>query len=59
MSNQTQKPAVKSDDGGPLLTEDWQLEMIREGIADIEAGRVLQHDEVVAMVNRLVARDAA
>ncbi|MFO1378869.1 MAG: hypothetical protein U1F63_00605 [Chitinivorax sp.] len=59
MSEQNQNQTAKPDDGGPLITEEWQLEMIREGIADIEAGRTIPHEEVVAMVNRLVARDAA
>ena len=59
MSEQNQNQTAKPDDGGPLITEEWQLEMIRECIADIEAGRTIPHEEVVAMVNRLVARDAA
>lgn len=59
MSEHKQNQTAKQDNSGPLITEEWQLEMIREGLADIEAGRTIPHEEVVAMVNRLVARNAA
>lgn len=59
MSEQNQNQAAKPDDGMALALGDWQLEMIREGIADIEAGRTIPHEEVIAMVDRLVSRNAA
>lgn len=33
--------------------QEWQLEQIEAGIADLEAGRTVKHDEIVAWVNSL------
>lgn len=59
MSNQNQNQIVKPDDGGPLITDEWRLRMIDEGLRSIEEGRVIPHEEVVAMINKKFNRDAA
>lgn len=59
MSEQNQNQTAKPDDGGPLITDEWRLRMIDEGLRSIEEGRVISHEEVVAMINKKFKRDAA
>jgi predicted transcriptional regulator len=35
-----------------LDTQQWHLEQIRDGIADADAGRVIDHSKVKAMASR-------
>ena len=34
----------------------WQIERIKHGIADVEAGRIVSHEEAMAVLDRVVAK---
>ena len=59
MSEQQPEQTINPDDGGPLITDEWRLRMIDEGLRSVDEGRVVPHEAVLAMLNKKFKRDAA
>ena len=53
-SRHTPQSIIKQAIADRLEYEEWKLEQIDAGLADIKAGRVISHEEMIARMDRKI-----